>query len=142
MTNMNKSEIEQIIPHRYPFLFVDEIIELEPGRRAVGLKNVAADEWYFQGHFPGQPIMPGVLILEALAQVGCVAILSRPEHRGKIVLFAGIDKVRFKREVKPGDRLTLKVEISRWHGKIGKGLVQADVGEDLVAEAELIFALK
>ena len=139
---MDVKAIEKIIPHRYPFLFVDRILELEPGKRAVGIKNVSADEWYFQGHFPGDPIMPGVLILEALAQVGCVAVLSQPENQGKIVLFAGIDKVRFKREVKPGDQLLLKVEISRWHGKIGKGLVQARVHDDLVAEAELIFALK
>ena len=139
---MDINEIQKIIPHRHPFLFVDRIVELEPGKRAVGIKNVSIDEWYFQGHFPGEPIMPGVLILEALAQVGCVAILSLPAHKGKIVLFAGIDKVRFKREVKPGDQLLLEVEISRWRGKIGKGLVRARLLEDLVAEAELMFALK
>src|SRR3990170_6422319 len=135
-------EIEKIIPHRYPFLFVDKIVELEPGKSAVGVKNVTADEWFFQGHFPGYPIMPGVLIIEALAQTGAVAILSLPENKGKMVLFAGIDKVKFKREVKPGDQLLLEVEISRWHGKIGKGLVQAGVKDELVVQGELMFAVK
>ncbi|MDP1808856.1 MAG: 3-hydroxyacyl-ACP dehydratase FabZ [Actinomycetota bacterium] len=140
--SMDSIEIQKIIPHRPPFLLIDEIVELQPGKRAVGTKNVTADEWFFQGHFPGYPIMPGVLIIEALAQTGAVVILSLPEHAGKIVLFARIDKVKFKREVKPGDRLLLEVDITRWRGKIGKGLAQATVNGELVAEAELTFSVK
>lgn len=139
---MDQIDIEEIIPHRYPFRFVDQVLELEPGKRALGIKNVTANEWFFQGHFPGYPIMPGVLVLEALAQLGAAVILSLPENRGKMVLFAGIDKVRFKREVKPGDQILLSVVIGRWHRNIGKGVVQATVKERVVAQAELLFALK
>jgi len=139
---MDQINIEDIIPHRYPFRFVDQVLELEPGKRALGIKNVTANEWFFQGHFPGYPIMPGVLVLEALAQLGAAVILSVPENQGKMVLFAGIDKVRFKREVKPGDQLLLSVVIGRWRQNIGKGVVQATVGEKVVAEAELVFAVK
>lgn len=139
---MDISQIMQTIPHRYPFLLVDKIISLETGKKATGIKNVSANEWYFAGHFPGYPLMPGVLIVEALAQVGAVALLSLPENKGKVVLFAGIDRFRFKREVRPGDILELAVEIGRWHGKIGKGIGRASVEEQLVAEGELTFALK
>jgi len=139
---MDKQGIQSIIPHRPPFLLVDEVVEVNPGKLAIGIKNVGADDWYFEGHFPGYPIMPGVLIIEALAQVGAIAILSLPENQGKMVLFAGIDKVRFKREVKPGDQLVLKIEITHWRGKIGKGFAQARVEDELVAQAELIFAVK
>ena len=142
MDILDSTEIQKIIPHRPPFLLIDEIVELQPGKRAVGTKNVAADAWFFQGHFPGYPIMPGVLIIEALAQTGAVVILSLPEHAGKIVLFARIDKVKFKREVLPGDQLLLDVDITRWRGKIGKGLAQATVNNEAVAEAELTFAVK
>lgn len=139
---MDIDEIQSLIPHRYPFLLVDKILEVEPGKSAVGLKNVTANEWFFSGHFPGYPVMPGVLILEALAQVGVVATLSVPENRGKLVLFAGIDKVRFKREVRPGDQLTLKVEIVRARTNFGKGVARAYVGEDPVVSAELMFMHK
>ena len=116
------------IPHRPPFLFVDQVIEIEEGRRAVGIKNVRADEWFFRGHFPGNPIMPGVLIVEALAQVGAVAALSSPAHRGKLGLFAGIDKVRFRRQVKPGDQLRLEVTLERMRGGGGESRRRSDGG--------------
>jgi len=133
--------IQEIIPHRYPFLLVDRILELEVGKRAVGQKNVTMNEPFFQGHFPGYPVMPGVLIVEALAQVGAVAILAAEEHRGKIAFFAGIDNFRFRSQVKPGDVLTLEVELTRVRGSIGKGRGVAKVGDTVVAEGELMFAL-
>lgn len=135
--------IKKIIPHRYPFLLVDKILELAPGKRSVGVKNVTANEPFFQGHFPDFPVMPGVLIVEALAQVGAVLILSQPENKGKIVLFAGIDKVRFKRQVRPGDCLRLEVEIIKSRGAIGMGEATAtilDTGEKVVT-GELMFAI-
>lgn len=134
-------QIEKIIPHRYPFLLVDRIIEVETARRAVGIKNVTMNEPYFQGHFPGYPVMPGVLIVEALAQVGAVALLSAEEYRGRLAFFAGIDGVRFREQVRPGDTLRLEVEITRLKGSIGKGRGRASVGERLVCEGELMFAL-
>ena len=133
--------ILEILPHRYPFLLVDRVLEVEPGVRAVGLKQVSANEWYFQGHFPGQPVMPGVLIVEALAQVGAVALLSQPEHAGKIVYFAGIDGVRFRRPVVPGDTLRLSVSLTRMRGRVGKGRGEARVDGQLAAEGELTFAI-
>jgi 3-hydroxyacyl-[acyl-carrier-protein] dehydratase len=135
-------EIKKIIPHRYPFLFIDKIIEVEAGVRAVGFKNVTADEAFFAGHFPQYPVMPGVLIVEALAQVGAVALLSCEKNKGKMVFFAGIDKFRFRKEVLPGDQLKLAVEITHSKGHIGKGRAQAFVAEEIAAEGELIFALK
>lgn len=134
-------EIQEIIPHRHPFLLVDRLIELEPGKRAVGIKNVTATEPFFQGHFPQYPVMPGVLIIEALAQVGASAVLSMEENRGKLAFFAGIDKVRFRGQVLPGDTLTLEVELIRLKGKIGKGKATARVGDTTVAEGELMFAI-
>ncbi len=135
-------QIKEIIPHRYPFLLVDRIIEIEEGVRAVGIKNVTANEAYFNGHFPDYPVMPGVLIVEALAQVGAVAMLIKEENRGKLAFFAGIDKCRFKKQVKPGDQLRLQVEITRMKGSIGKGKGVATVDGEIAAEAEITFAIQ
>jgi len=138
---LEAEEIQKIIPHRYPFILVDRIIEIEYGVRAVGIKNVSANEPYFQGHFPGMPIMPGVLQVEALAQVGAVAILGMEENRGKLAYFAGIDDVRFRKPVKPGDVLTLEVVLDRVRGKIGTGKGVARVGDTVTTEGRFIFAL-
>lgn len=141
MTRLNREQIQQIIPHRDPFLFLDEVLELEPGKRAVAIKQVRPEEPHFQGHFPGHPIMPGVLIVEALAQAGAVAALSLPENQGKLVLFAGIDQVRFKRPVVPGDTLRLEVEMTRMRGPVGKGEARATVDGALACKAVLTFAI-
>ena len=138
-------DIDQImatIPHRYPFLLVDRIVEHEPGVRAVGVKNVTANEWFFPGHFPEYPVMPGVLVIEALTQVGAVALLSLPENEGKLAFFAGIDKVRFKRQVRPGDTLLLECKISRMRAGVGFGTAKAMVDGELVCNGELMFAIK
>ncbi|HEU5138765.1 MAG TPA: 3-hydroxyacyl-ACP dehydratase FabZ [Bacillales bacterium] len=136
------NEIRSIIPHRYPFLLIDRVLEVEEGKRAVGIKNVSANEDFFNGHFPDYPVMPGVLIVEALAQTGAVAILKAEENRGKLAFFAGIDKCRFKRQVKPGDQLHLEVEILRLRGSIGKGKGTATVDGEVAAEMELMFAIE
>lgn len=138
---LTAEQIQQIIPHRYPFLMVDRITELEEGKRAVGLKNVTINEEYFNGHFPGYPVMPGVLIVEALAQVGAVAMLQKEENRGRLAFFAGIDNCRFKRQVVPGDTLKLEVEITRMRGSIGKGKAIATVEGEVACETEITFAL-
>ncbi|MFB1097834.1 MULTISPECIES: 3-hydroxyacyl-ACP dehydratase FabZ [Bacillaceae] len=135
-------QIKEIIPHRYPFLLVDQITEIEEGKRAVGKKNVTINEPFFQGHFPDYPVMPGVLILEALAQTGAFAMLMKEENKGKIGFLAGVDKCRFKRQVKPGDTLKLEVEIVRLKGPIGKGKATATVDGELACEAEITFAIK
>ncbi|MFS0821393.1 3-hydroxyacyl-ACP dehydratase FabZ [Bacillus sp. 1P02SD] len=135
------NEIKEIIPHRYPFLLVDRILELEEGKRALGLKNVTANEEFFNGHFPDYPVMPGVLIVEALAQVGAVAMLKKEENKGRLAFFAGIDNCRFKKQVVPGDQLRLEVEITRLRGSIGKGKGIATVDGELVCETEIMFAL-
>jgi 3-hydroxyacyl-[acyl-carrier-protein] dehydratase len=135
-----RDEIEAIIPHRDPFLFLDEVLELEPGVRVVARKRVRGDEWFFPGHFPGRPIMPGVIMVEALAQAGAVAVLSEESNRGKLALFAGIDAVRFKRIVGPGDELTLTCELETMRGPIGRGRAVARVGDELAVRGTLTFA--
>lgn len=137
----NTQQIKEIIPHRYPFLLVDRILEVEEGRRAVGIKNVTANEAFFNGHFPNYPVMPGVLIVEALAQVSAVIMLMKDEHRGKLGLFAGIDRCRFKKQVHPGDQLRLEVEITRVRGLIAKANAVATVDGEVACEAEVTFAL-
>ena len=134
-------EIMEIIPHRQPFLLIDTIEELEPGKRALGKKCVSMGEPYFGGHFPGNPVMPGVLIIEALAQTGAVAILSQPEWKGKTAYFAGINQAKFKQKVVPGDTLTLETEIIKVKGPIGIGKATARVNGKLACSAELTFAI-
>lgn len=136
----DQEQIKQIIPHREPFLLVDAVNSMSEDKISAA-KNVTGQEDFFQGHFPGQPVMPGVLIVEALAQAGAVLILSRPEFAGRIAYFGGIDKVRFKRKVVPGDLLRLDVEITKMRGSIGFGKGQAFVGDELAASAEVIFAV-
>ena len=138
---LDQEQIKAIIPHRYPFLLVDRILEVEEGKRAIGPKNVTVNEPFFQGHFPEYAVMPGVLIVEALAQVGAVAILKKEENRGKLAFFAGIDQFRFKEQVRPGDTLTLEVNLTRVRGSIGKGHGVAQVNNAIVAEGDLMFAL-
>ncbi|ADG07815.1 3-hydroxyacyl-ACP dehydratase FabZ [Kyrpidia tusciae] len=138
---LHTEQIQQILPHRPPFLLVDCIVEVEPGVRAVGLKNVTVNEPFFVGHFPQYAVMPGVLIVEALAQTGAVAILSAEAYRGKIGFFAGIDRFRFRRQVRPGDQLRLEVQMTRLKGSVGKGEGRALVGDRVVAEGELMFAV-
>ena len=138
---MDIKEIMEIIPHRQPFLLIDRIEELEPGKRAMGKKCVTYNEPFFNGHFPQEPVMPGVLILEALAQTGAVAILSRPENKGKTVYFGGIDKAKFRKKVVPGDVLTLELEFVKKKGPVGVGTAKATVDGKLVAAAEMTFAV-
>lgn len=141
MSLLNTKQIMEIIPHRQPFLLLDTIEELEPGVRAIGKKCVSYNEPYFAGHFPKEPVMPGVLIIEAMAQAGAVAILSEPENKGKTAYFAGISQARFKQKVIPGDVLTLELEIIKQKGPVGVGRGTAKVDGKLAASAELTFAI-
>lgn len=134
--------IETILPHRAPFLLIDEVTELEPGRRVAARREVRADDWWVPGHFPERAVMPGVLIVEAMAQTGAVAVLVEEENRGRIAFFAGIDDCRFKRVVEPGDTLSLVCEIDAVRGPIGRGRATAHVGDELAARGTLTFAVE
>lgn len=138
---LEADEIEQIIPHRYPFLLVDRMIEVEEGKRGVGVKNVSANEWFFEGHFPGNKVMPGVLIVEALAQVAAVTLLKGADSAGKTPMFAGIEDMRFRTPVVPGDQLRLEFTLEKLRGPIGKGHVRATVDGKVAAEGNIMFAL-
>jgi 3-hydroxyacyl-[acyl-carrier-protein] dehydratase len=134
---MEAAAIMRLLPHRYPFLMIDRVVELEPGKRAVALKNVTANEPQFTGHFPGQPIMPGVLMVEALAQTAGVAALTLDEYRGKLALFAGIDECRFRRTVQPGETLRLEATVEKLRGMFGRVRGVASVGDEIAVEATL-----
>jgi len=138
---LTTTDIQKIIPHRYPFLLIDRIIEVEPGKSAVGIKNVTVNEPFFQGHFPGQPIMPGVLIVEALAQTACVAGFLLEENKGKLGVFTGIESMKFRRQVVPGDVLKLEVEFLAFKMGMGKVKVRASVDGKMAAEGEIRFAM-
>ncbi len=139
---MNIEDIRKILPHRYPFLLVDRILQLEAGKSALGIKNVTANEQFFQGHFPTEAIMPGVLLIEAMAQLGGVMMLAVPEHRGKLALIGGVNKARFRKPVVPGDTLYLHAQVLKVRGDIGRVYVHADVEGQIAAEAEILFALR
>jgi 3-hydroxyacyl-[acyl-carrier-protein] dehydratase len=138
---MDAQQVLEYLPQRYPLLMIDRVLECEPGKRILALKNVSMNEPHFPGHFPGRPIMPGVLMVEAMAQAGAVAALSAEENRGKLALFAGIDDVRFKRIVVPGDELELTCELERVRGPVGRGKARATVGGDLAVRGTLMFAV-
>jgi len=142
MKMMDVNEIMSVLQHRYPFLLVDRVLELEPGRRAVGVKNVTINEDFFNGHFPGNPIMPGVLIAEAMAQVGGILLLATTGSEGKLAFFAGIDKLRFRRPVVPGDQLVTEVTLLKTKGDIGRVAVVGRVNGQVVAEGEYLFVLR
>ena len=139
---LNIEEIMDIIPHRYPFLLVDRVLIEEIGVKGVGYKNVTINEPHFRGHFPNLPVMPGVLIVEAMAQVGAVILLSSEKYKGKIPYFAGINKVRFKRKVQPGDILRMEVELTRIRGTVGIGEGKAYIGDEIACEGEFLFAIE
>ena len=138
---LNNIDIQKILPHRYPFLLVDKVTELEEGKKAVGIKNVTVNEPFFQGHFPGNPIMPGVLIVESLAQVGAVMLLSMPENKGKLGVFTGISSMKFRRQVVPGDTLLLEAELITYRHGMGKANVKATVDGAVAAAGEISFAV-
>lgn len=138
---LNSNQIQEIIPHRYPFLLIDKVVELEPGKSCTAIKNVSVNEMQFMGHFPEEHVMPGVLVVEALAQTGAVCILSLPENKGKIAYFAGIEKCKFKRKIIPGDTIRLEIEITKQRGPIGYGSCKAIVDGEIAVIAELKFAV-
>lgn len=138
---LNVEEIMQTIPHRYPFLFVDKVEILEDGVKGIGYKNVTINEAHFQGHYPGMPVMPGVLVVETMAQVGAVILLSHGDFKGKTPYFAGINKFRFKKKIVPGDSLKIEVEITKLRRSIGIGYGRVYIGEDLAGEGEIMFAI-
>jgi beta-hydroxyacyl-[acyl carrier protein] dehydratase FabZ len=138
---LNREQIKEIIPHRDPFLLIDEVIEMEQGKRVVAMKHVNENEYYFQGHFPQEKVMPGVLIVEALAQAGAVAILSMEEHRGKIAYFGGIKEAKFRQKVVPGDTLRLEVDLERLRSKAGYGKATAYLGDKIACQCEIMFAI-
>jgi 3-hydroxyacyl-[acyl-carrier-protein] dehydratase len=135
------SQIKELIPHRYPFLLVDRVTSFEPGVKATGYKNLTANEQFFEGHFPFKPIMPGVLMVEALAQLGCIAILCKEEYRNKLGVFTGIDGFKFRAMVVPGDRLDMEVELIKMRGPLGKMRAVAKVGDKIACEGEISFAM-
>jgi 3-hydroxyacyl-[acyl-carrier-protein] dehydratase len=141
-TPFGRDEIEAILPHRAPFLLLDKVVELVPGARVSAIYRVPEDGWWFSGHFPQRPVMPGVLIVEAMAQTGAVAVLAEEENRGRIAFFAGIDDCRFKRVVSPGETLALTCEIGQVRGPIGRGKATAHVGDELAARGTLTFAVE
>ena len=141
MKMINNIDIQKILPHRYPFLLVDKVTELEEGKRAVGIKNVTVNEPFFQGHFPSNPIMPGVLIVESLAQVGAVMLLSMPENKGKLGVFTGISSMKFRKQVVPGDTLLLEAELVTYRHGMGKANVKATVDGAVAAAGEISFAV-
>ncbi len=138
---LEADQIEQIIPHRYPFLLVDRMLEVEEGKRGVGIKNVTANEWFFEGHFPGNKVMPGVLIVEAMAQVAAVTLLKGAEAGGKTPMFGGIEDMRFRKPVLPGDQLRMEFTLEKLRGPVGKGHVKATVDGKVAAEGNIMFAL-
>ncbi len=138
---LSLEEIKAILPHREPFLLVDEVLDYTPMKGGIGIKHVHADEFYFKGHFPGHPVMPGVLITESLAQMGAIVLLSDPQYRGKIAYFTGIEKARFRKKVVPGDTLKLDVEITKMRGRFGFGTAVATVEGEVACEAQFSFVV-
>ncbi|MGE0598484.1 MAG: 3-hydroxyacyl-ACP dehydratase FabZ [Dehalococcoidia bacterium] len=138
---LEADQIEKIIPHRYPMLLVDRMVEIDPGKSGVGIKNVSANEWFFEGHFPGNKVMPGVLIVEAMAQVAAVSLLYGTETGGKTPMFGGIEDMRFRKPVVPGDQLRMEFTLEKLRGPVGKGHVKATVEGKIAAEGNIMFAL-